>query len=283
MALRWRSWRRRWTSSAALGGRPRRCWTAGGTIPTSRPGWCRYPAPRLVPARPGGYARTVSPCPYGRAVARAAAGRRVHVFSASLHVVLLAPVAGLARGPALGRQCCSTSQRRKPRITCAGREWRGRCCAHAGMTMSRRGSCEDVFARAGSRRAIANVVPGALPLPPPRSAAPGLLSTRNFEPNSTCLTLRAFARVQPGIPTPRSRGGSGGHDLALRALATSLGPCAASPSTARSRPRDMRLLRRGRRLTCRRPAVDNMPLSASKRSRAACRWSQPTPAACGRS
>lgn len=188
----------------------------------------------------------------------------VHVFSASYTSFLLAPVPAWLVARALGRPVLinyhsgeAADHLRRSRLA--------RAVLHrAGATIVPSRFLVDVLARAGlTAEAIANVVDRERFRFRRRDRLrPRLLSTRNFEPNyNVACTLRAFARVQARYPhATLTVVGSGGHEMALRVLATSLGLRGVT-FAGRVAPADMARYYDEADVYLQTPAVDNMPLS----------------------
>ena len=288
-----RSSPRRWASSAARPCRPIGCCEPGRAIRTSTRGWCRSTRSRPVPSAVRveiKYLRTVATqlCYWPLLFRELRHGRR---RPRVLGVVLLVPARAAAGGAdreaarqagrdelperrgarppaALGDRARDAAQGRAERRPVAVPPGRVRRTRHR-----RRGHPEHRRRR-------------SLPVSAARAArGRRILSTRNFEAlyNVSC-TLRAFRLVQDRYPEATlTLVGAGSEDAATAGAGrascgsrTSRSPAAWRPTTSgATTPTPTSICRRRTSTTCRR--------RCSRRSRAAARWSPPTPAASRRS
>jgi glycosyltransferase involved in cell wall biosynthesis len=189
----------------------------------------------------------------------------VHVFSASYTSFLLAPLPAWLVARACGKPVLlnyhsgeAPDHLRRSRLARA-------VLRRVGATVVPSRFLVEVFAQFGlTAEAIPNVINRERFRFRRRGERlrPRLLSTRNFEPNyNVACTLRAFARVQARHPEATlTVVGSGGHEPALRALASSLGLRGVT-FAGRVAPADMARYYDEADVYVQTPAVDNMPLS----------------------
>jgi glycosyltransferase involved in cell wall biosynthesis len=188
----------------------------------------------------------------------------VHVFSASYTSFLLAPVPAWLVARAFGKPVLLNYHSGEAADHLRRSGVARTILRRVGTTIVPSRFLVEVFAAAGLRaEAIANVIDRERFRFRRRDRLrPRLLSTRNFEPNyNVACTLRAFARVQARHPEATlTVVGAGGHEAALRALASSLGLRGVT-FTGRVSPDQMARSYDEADIYVQTPAVDNMPLS----------------------